>query len=84
MPHYLVERYLADADEETVHDLLTALGELAPAMAEQGVTYVRSWHVPHDELVISEYTAADPDAVAGANRARDLPFDRVVEAFESS
>jgi Protein of unknown function (DUF4242) len=81
MPNYLVESYAADSD--------TALAE-ARARARRtaelgtGVRYVRTTFLPDDETILHVFEAPSAEALDEAGRRAALPFERIVEAVDST
>jgi hypothetical protein len=79
MQSYLVESYAAGgvvADQRKRARKAAEVGS--------GVRYIRTTFLPEDETVLHVFQAASPEALRDAARVAALPYDRIVEADESS
>jgi hypothetical protein len=80
MPRYLVESYLpatAAARRQSSQACRTA-------ESAGDVTYLRTTFVPADEIGYHLFEAASPALLERAIRRAELPFERIVEALEST
>jgi Protein of unknown function (DUF4242) len=83
MPTYLVERYLPGMTPE----LMAAAARNARQAAERistggtAVRYLQSTYLPQDETCFCLFEASSAVAVAAANEAARMPFERIVEAL---
>jgi len=82
VPRFLVERYLPGVSGAELQAVLDRIAAAAPAMASDGVTWLRSVLVPGDEACVCTYEARDVGHVDAANRRAGLPIDRIVAAIE--
>jgi hypothetical protein len=76
---YLVERYWPAVTAEQVREALARLAAVA-APDRDTARHLGSVLVPADECVFSLFLARSSAAVAAANRAAGVPFDRVAPA----
>jgi hypothetical protein len=74
MPDFLVQSYLADAEQ--------AVAAVSRARCLRSPRLLRAIIVPHDQLVLLLWRADDPEAVSTATRVVGLPSDRISPAQE--
>ncbi len=81
VPSYLIESYLAGdraAAAEEISRVRTA-GELG-----DGVSYVRTTHIPGDETCLHLFEAASISVLGEALRCAGITHLRIVEAYETT
>jgi hypothetical protein len=79
MPSFLVESYgSSTADDEARRRAVRA------ARLGDRVRYVRTTFLPDDETILHLFEAPSAETLGRAGRLADLPFERIVEAVESS
>jgi hypothetical protein len=81
MPNYLVEAYLADAPMA-----VEKARERARSLADEGagVRYLRTTFLPGDETILHVFEAPSILALRSAAQRKALPYERIVEAVEST
>ena len=78
---YLVEAYVPPASATLLdaQERARRTGALG-----SGVRYVRTTFLPGDETILHMFEAPSAEALGEAGRLAELPFERIVEAVESS
>lgn len=81
---FLVEHYwpgvTADTFREAAERVRACAGELASTGAE--IEFLHSTLVPEDEAAFCVFAAASPKLVEEAYERADVPFERIVDAYE--
>ena len=83
MPCYLVERYLPHTTPEPFAATALRAKQAAEQMSAKGTTvrYLHSTFLPQDETCFCLFEAGSARAVAEANEAAGLPYERISEAI---
>jgi Nickel responsive protein SCO4226-like len=83
MPSYLVERYLPHMTPERLATTARRAKQAAEQMSAKGTTvqYMHSTFLPQDEMCLCLFEAGSAHAVAEANEAAGLPYERISEAI---
>jgi hypothetical protein len=83
MPCYLVERYLPQMTPERLATTARRAKQAAEKMSARGtmVQYVHSTFLPQDEICLCLFEAGSARAVAEANEADGLSYERISEAI---
>lgn len=81
---FLVERYWPGVEVESMRAGEGRLRSVVERLGIEGnpVRYVRSLIVPAEGVVFSVFVGRSAADVAEANRQAEVPFDRIVRAFE--
>jgi uncharacterized protein DUF4242 len=79
MRSYVVESYAGGNVVEDHRARARRAAELGT-----GIRYVRTTFLPGDETILHVFEAASREALLEAARDAALPYDRIVEAVESS
>jgi phage shock protein PspC (stress-responsive transcriptional regulator) len=83
MPCYLVERYLPHTTPERASTTARRAKQAAEQLSANGalVRYLHSTFLPQDEMCLCLFEAGSAHAVAEANEAAGLPYERISEAI---
>jgi phage shock protein C len=83
MPCYLVERYLPRTTPERLATTARRARKAAEQVSAKGTTvqYLHSTFLPQDEMCLCLFEAGSAHAVAEANEAAGLPYERISEAI---
>ena len=83
MPCYLVERYLPHTTPERLGTTALRAKQAAEQLSAGGTTvrYLHSTFLPQDETCLCLFEAGSAHAVAEANEAAGLPYERISEAI---
>lgn len=83
MPCYLVERYLLQMTSEPLATTARRAKQAAEQLSGRGTTvrYLHSTFLPQDEMCLCLFQAGSARAVAEANEAAGLPYERISEAI---
>jgi Protein of unknown function (DUF4242) len=86
MPCYLVERYLPRTTPERLATTALRAKQAAEQLSVKGATvrYLQSTFLPQDEMCFCLFEANSAHAVAEANEAAGLPYERISEAIHLS
>jgi hypothetical protein len=79
VPSYLVESYAAAVTVDEARRRARRAAEL-----EEGVRYLRTTFLPHDETILHLFEAPSATVLERAGRLAMLEFDRIVEAVEGA
>jgi hypothetical protein len=79
MPSFLVEAYGSSAAVDEARRRAARAARLGDR-----VRYVRTTFLPDDETILHVFEAPSAELLDRAGRLAELPFERIVEAVESS
>lgn len=84
MPVYMVERDLPGIQMEQLAAAQKAAIQAGKELSAQGkqVRYIRSTFVPGQDKCMCLFEAPNPDNVREANERAQVPFTRIVPAFD--
>jgi hypothetical protein len=82
MAVFLIELYVAEADDEAVKRSAPSVLHAADQMTLEGipVRYLRSIFIPEDETCFFMFEAAAIEAVRGVARRAGVQFERITKA----
>lgn len=84
MAVYMVDRDLPGISMEQLAAAQKAAIETGERMTREGtpVRYIRSMFVPGEDHCMCLFEASDPESVRALNESANIPFARIVEAYD--
>ena len=84
MPTYMVECYWPEITEKQARGALTSVTQSQNASgASDQVQAIGCFLIPSDGMAIFLFVGPSADMVKEAGKLTNLPFDRIVETFQS-